>query len=243
MNLFCYRFTDINLPKPFSNVCKTCYTELREAVEKGKAKAQDLPSSEDMLSSQSQPQSQFSNFSDTSQGQECRDLESKEAINSLLQNLTIAPIQKDEKEASVIEKMDLLKKKAYGLYNISEELEKNPRDDDLSKIIDNVKKRMSGKSYDERLIYLTIMPHDWPFSRFKEEFNVTTHCVRVIKDMQTQQIEKRERRKRGDAIDAAAIQRCEDFYRKPYISRELPGNVFINNQNFDICLLNKLYFI
>ena len=150
-------------------------------------------------------------------------MESKEAINSLLQNLTIAPIQKDEKEASVIEKMDLLKKKAFGLYNISEELEKNPRDDDLSKIIDNVKKRMSGKSYDERLVYLTIMPHDWPYSRFKEEFNVTTHCVRVIKDMQIQQIEKRERRTRGDAIDAEVIQRCEDFYRKSYISRELPG--------------------
>ena len=180
-----------------------------------------------MLSSQSQPQSQFSNFSDTSQGQEYRDLESKEAINNLLQNLTIAPIQENEKEATVIEKMDLLKKKAYGLYNIAEESETNPRDDDLSKIIDNVKKRMSGKSYDERLVYLTIMPHDWPYSRFKEEFNVTTHCVRVIKDMQTQQIEKRERRKRVDAIDAEVIQRVEAFYRKPYISRELPGNVII----------------
>ena len=99
-----------------------CYTELREAIEKGKAnQAQDLHSSEDMLSSQSQPQSQFSNFSDTSQGQECRDSESKDAINNLLENLTISPIQKDECEASIIEKMDLVKKKAYGLYNISEE--------------------------------------------------------------------------------------------------------------------------
>ena len=202
-----------------------CYTELREAIEKGKAtQAQDLQSSEDMLSSQSQPQSQFSNFSDTSQGQECRDSESKDAINNLLENLTISPIQKDESEASIIEKMDLVKKKAYGLYNISEEESgKNPRDDDLSKIIENVKKRMSGKSYDERLVYLTIMPHNWPYSRFKEEFNLTTHCIRVIKDMQTQQLEKRDRRTRKDAIDAAVIKRCEDFYRKSYISRELPG--------------------
>ena len=120
-----------------------CYTELREAIEKGKAnQAQDLHSSEDMLSSQSQPQSQFSNFSDTSQGQECRDSESKDAINNLLENLTISPIQKDECEASIIEKMDLVKKKAYGLYNISEEESgKNPRDDDLSKIIENVKNK------------------------------------------------------------------------------------------------------
>ena len=81
---------------------------------------------------------------------------------------------------------------------------------------------MVGKSYDERLAYLTILPHDWSYSRFKEEFNLTSHCIRVVKEMQVQQIEKRERKKRCDAIDPAIIQRCQDFYRKPYISRELP---------------------
>lgn len=205
---------------------------MREAIEKGKAHQAEslLPSSEDMLSSQSQPMSQASNFSDTSQGQLCKDLESKDALNSLLENLKIAPIRTNESKKSIVQKVDLMTKKAYGLYDISEKEvvpEKIPKNDDLSEIIENLKKRMAGKSYEERLAYLTILPHDWSYSRFKEEFNLTSHCIRVIKDMQVQQIEKRERKKRSDAIDTGIIQRCEDFYRKPHISRELPGNFIV----------------
>ena len=51
-------------------------------------------------------------------------------------------------------------KKAYGLYDISEKEvvpEKIPKNDDLSEIIENLKKRMAGKSYEERLAYLTIL--------------------------------------------------------------------------------------
>ena len=96
---------------------------MREAIEKGKAHQAEslLPSSEDMLSSQSQPMSQASNFSDTSQGQLCKDLESKDALNSLLENLKIAPIRTNESKKSIVQKVDLMTKKAIDMREFENE--------------------------------------------------------------------------------------------------------------------------
>lgn len=196
------------------------------------AQSQPLQSSEDMSLSLSQPsQSQHSNFSDTSEGQHCKEQQKVEAVNRILETLTISPIKESESQAGIDRKLSQFSVKAKNLFNV-------PRTDrsyvessdvnDLQKIMENVKRRIAGKPLEECLPYLTILPHDWSYKRYQDEFDITKHSVKIIKNMQQQQLEKRQRKKRSDAIDSLIIQRCVNFYRKPYISRELPGeSIFI----------------
>ena len=223
------RFTNIHLKKPFDKVCNHCSADLSNEVELGKsnqAQSQPLESSEEMSLSLSQPsyQSQQSNFSDTSQGQQCKEEQKIEAVNKILETLTISPIKENENQAGIERKLSQFSTTAKDLFKIPRTDRQMSSDkNDLQKIMENVKKRIAGKPLEECLPYLTILPHDWSYKKYQDEFDITKHSVKVIKNMQQQQLEKRERRKRSDAIDSVIIQRCVEFYRKAYISRELPG--------------------
>lgn len=178
-----------------------------------------------MSLSLSQPshQSQHSNFSDTSQGQECKEQQKVEAVNKILETLTISPIKENESQAGIERKLTQFSATAKTLFKVPGTDVGSSDDNDLQKILDNVKRRIAGKPLEECLPYLTILPHDWSYKRYQDEFDITKHSVKIVKNMQQQQLEKRNRKKRSDAIDSVIIKRCVDFYRKNYISRELPG--------------------
>ena len=195
-----------------------------------------------MSLSLSQPshQSQHSNFSDTSQGQECKEQQKVEAVNKILETLTISPIKENESQAGIERKLTQFSATAKTLFKVPGTDVGSSDDNDLQKILDNVKRRIAGKPLEECLPYLTILPHDWSYKRYQDEFDITKHSVKIVKNMQQQQLEKRNRKKRSDAIDSVIIKRCVDFYRKNYISRELPGeSIYID---YFIFLLTH-YFI
>ena len=190
------------------------------------SQSEPLQSSEEMSLSQPSHQSQFSNFSDTSEGQQCKEQNKIEAVNKLLEALTISPIKDNESQAGIERKLSQVSATAKDLFKVPRTEVPNVQSsevNDLNSIMRNVKTRIAGKPFEECLPYLTLLPHDWSYKKYQDEFDLTRHSVKVIKNMQQQQLEKRERKKRSDAIDNAIIQRCVEFYRKPYISRELPG--------------------
>ena len=211
------------MSRPFDQVCKACTANLKQEIEKGKtSQAEALPSSEDMiLSSQSQP-SQQSNYSETSDGQQCVFEEKIDCINKSLGAFEISPIKVTQAKSRISQKFNLLADRGKKLFNITEQ-EGKPVESDDQIIINNLKAKLSNMSYEEKISALTIVPQNWTYSRFQEEFGVTKHFVTIVKSMQQQKIDKRERKKRCDSIDPEIKKRCEEFYRKSYISRELPG--------------------
>ena len=179
-----------------------------------------------MLSSQSQP-SQHSNYSETSEGQQCIFEEKIDCINKSLGAFEISPIKMTQAKSRISQKFNLLADKGKKLFNITEPEqapEKKAVESDDRIFINNLKEKLGKMTYEEKISALTIVPETWTYSRFQEEFGVTKHFVTIVKSMQQQKIDKRERKKRADSINP---ERCEDFYRKSYISRELPGEVNI----------------
>lgn len=219
------------MSKPFDQVCRSCTTRLKQEIENGKSfTAQALPSSEEMMqSSQSQP-SQHSNYSETSEGQQCIFEEKIDCINKSLGAFEISPIKMTQAKSRISQKFNLLADKGKKLFNITEAEqapEKKAVESDDRIFINNLKEKLGNMTYEEKISALTIVPETWTYSRFQEEFGVTKHFVTIVKSMQQQKVDKRERKKRADSINPEIIKRCEDFYRKSYISRELPGEVNI----------------
>ena len=215
------------MSKPFDQVCRSCTSRLKQEIEDGKScQAQALPSSEEMIQSSQSQASQHSNYSATSDGQQYVFEEKIECINKSLGAFEISPIKMSQAKSRISQKFNMLADKGKKLFNIIEQeqtTEKNPAQSDDRIIIDNLKTKLSSMTYEEKISALTIVPENWTYSRFQEEFGVTKHFVSIVKSMQEQKIDKRERKKRSDSINPEIIKRCQDFYEKSYISRELPG--------------------
>lgn len=197
------------------------------------AEPEDLQSSESM----SMGASQGSNFSTTSEGLSMKEEQQLEDLNKMFENVKISPVKPGQSKSKLAKKLENFNRafrEKFGLVsgveeqacheNVLEQRENSERES----LVNNIKKRLVGKSYEEKLKYLTLLPQEWSYRKFEDEFNVTRHTVKIVKQLQQQDQEKRERKKRSDAFDKDTIELVQEFYRKPHISRQFPGENFLS---------------
>ena len=191
---------------------------------------EDSQSSESMSLGPSQPFSQGSNYSTTSEGLSVKEEEQLEDLNKMFENVNISPVKPGQSKSRLAQKLENFNKvfkEKFGLSSSSGEPECAAKDEEENSeghtMIKNIKKRLLGKTYEEKLKYLTLLPQQWSYSKFENEFNVTKHTVKTVKQLQQEDQERRERKRRSDALHGDVIKLVQEFYRKPHISRQLPG--------------------
>ena len=225
------RFTGIQMShRPFQNVCHGCEARILQEINEGEAASVEQ-SSEEMTFSQPScsSHSQGSNFSTTSEGQNYKDEQQLQDLNKTFAHLNISPVKPNQSKSKIGDKFERFKdafKEKFGLNTESdqEESESERSRNAERDVIENIKRRIVGKSYEEKLKYLTLLPREWAYSKFQQEFHVTKQTVKTVKDMQRRDVETRERKKRSDATDPETIEKVEEFFCRPHISRQLPGD-------------------
>ena len=209
------KFTNLNLPHPMQKVCKHCINELKVMIED--TMNQDQQSSQ----SQSQPDSQMSNLS-SGLSQELKRQQEDESLAHCFEAMNLSPIKREK----VTEKNYVNSKiKSLGnavLKKLDMDATTTEEKNESREWIDNLKKRLEGRSYQDKLKLLSVVPESWTYARFQREFNCSKPMVKIVKELQAKNIDSKHRKSRKDKISPDVLQLIQDFYREPDISRQLP---------------------
>ena len=93
----------------------------------------------------------------------------------------------------------------------------------LNEIINNLKERIHGKSYNETCSILTVLPQSWTVKKIQDTMGLTNYMSRKIKNMQSNSMTTpAARKKRKDAIEPEIVNRVTEFLKKDYVVRTFP---------------------
>ena len=94
----------------------------------------------------------------------------------------------------------------------------------LEQIIQNLKKFISEKPYNEQLSILTVLPDCWSAKKIEEKMGITGHMAKKIKCLQRRnESAPAPRKTRKDTMDPQIITRVKDHYLKDTVTRTFPG--------------------
>ena len=93
----------------------------------------------------------------------------------------------------------------------------------LNEIINNLKEKIHGKSYNETLSMLTVLPQSWTLKKIQDTMGLTNYMSRKIKNMQRNSMTTpAARKRRKDAIEPEIVDRVTEFLKKDYVVRTFP---------------------
>ena len=93
----------------------------------------------------------------------------------------------------------------------------------LNEMINNLKEKINGKSYNETLSILTLLPQSWTRKKIQDTMGITDYMSRKIKNMQSNSMTTpAARKRRKDAIEPQIVNRVTEFLKKDYVVRTFP---------------------
>ena len=94
----------------------------------------------------------------------------------------------------------------------------------IEQIIQNLKKFISEKPYNEQLSILTVLPDCWSAKKIEDKMGITGHMAKKIKCLQRRnESAPAPRKTRKDTMDPQIITRVKDHYLKDTVTRTFPG--------------------
>ena len=208
-------------------VCQNCHQKLKEKVEEEqwKLEVEGTPKNSQAESFMSSQGSTFSTASGLD-AEECRRMRNQESVQDVFKALDLSPLKLNLLE----KKPDYLKSKVGDIeralrekLNLTSGVSAADKTESEQEIISSIRAQIQGgKSREEIIKLLSILPKDWTYQKFINELGVTRCLVESVKEFQRTGIIPK-RKSRSDKVDAMTIEKIKEFYTSPGISRQMPG--------------------
>ena len=172
---------------------------------------------------------------------EFRKEENKEAVQDVMLSLGLPPIKLKKKEFM---NKEYMREVVHETGNaIRDKLNLDPVIDFEKQLILNMKKKLEGKSKQEIIDLLSVLPEeDWCEFRLMKEFGVTRSTAASIVETRRTGLLPVRKVGTGCPIPESTLQLAAEFYEKPYISRAMTGSrdfIKIKDKNGNIVPRNK----